>query len=93
MNKYLLEVEAIQYTGGNTNEIKEYLSESLGLLKKDSDFEKDGEWLGFSDGVCTYGVDKGDYIIVVPKKGTFGGFLLAVIEEKEFNEYARRLHQ
>lgn len=96
MNKYLLEVEAIQFTGDNAIEIEKGLSECLDLTKSDIDIEVgrfDGEeWLGFSDGNNAYEINVGNYIIVAPKKRAKSGYLLATMSEKEFEQYARRLY-
>ena len=95
MNKYLLEVEAIQFTGNNEKEIEEKLSECLGLAKEDLNIEieryENEVWLSFSDGYNAYEIEKG-YYIVAPKRGIKGGYIFAIMTEKEFEEYARRLY-
>lgn len=96
MNKYLLEVEAIQFTGDNAKEIEEKLSEGLDLAKEDLNIEieryENEDWLSFSDILNFYDIAKGSYIVVAPKRGTTGGYLFAIMTEKEFEEYARRLY-
>ena len=96
MNKYLLEVEAIQFTGDNAKEIEEKLSEWFGLSKEDlkigvERYENE-KWLCFSDILNFYEIAKGNYIVVLPKRGIYGGYVLTPMTEKEFEEYARRLY-
>ncbi len=96
MNKYFLEVEAIQFTGDNAKEIEEKLSECLGLAKEDlkigvERYENE-KWLCFSDGNNAYEIERGYYIVVAPKRGKTGGYLFAIMTEKKFEEYARRLY-
>lgn len=96
MNKYLLEVEAIQFTGNNAKEIEEKLSKWFGLSKEDlkigvERYENE-KWLCFSDILNFYEIAKGNYIVVLPKRGIYGGYVLTPMTEKEFEEYARRLY-
>lgn len=76
MNKYLLEVEAIQFTGDNAKEFEKRVSKECGIkniLKK-----------------CD--IEKGDYIVFIPKKDIFDGYFLTLMSEREFEVYARRFY-
>ena len=92
MNKYLLEVEAIQFTGDNADEIVENLCDGLELTEENLDAMLEDEELFFSDGNGYYELGKGDYIIIVPKKEELGGYLLEIMGKDEFEERARRLY-
>ena len=95
MNKYLLEVEAIQFTGNNAEEIREKCSKWFGLEKAEDlniAIESCGNerWFCFSDTSMFYEIAEGSYIVVVPKRGAYGGYVLMIMAEEEFKEYARR---
>lgn len=85
MNKYLLEVEAIQFTEENAKEVRELVDRlGVGINDKDRFYISDKEYVVRSMAYSyDADLDVGDWLIVACDQ------LIAVIRKKEFGKYVR----
>lgn len=87
MNKYLLEVEAIQYTDETAKELRKVIDDiCMGVYDPKCKYEDDSNYIEASMSEYNIDIEKGDWLVISDE------LLRAVFKDDEFEKIARRLY-